>query len=171
LLGNHELSHIKNINIYKGGLNQKEFFEKLIKNKYGSMEPLKEYIKFFESLAIFAKTDNKVFISHAGPSPKIDSEKKVNKMLNFIDYDTLGIDDFLWLRYYSITTEKIDSFLKFVNCNVMIVGHTPVNGFKIHGDLMVLSSSFASKNKAYLDIDLKKDINSINELKKRIKYL
>lgn len=79
LLGNHEWSHITGRPVYKAGLNQKLEFEELLSQKWGSrsVTKLAEYIKLFERLKIAVRTDNGVFISHAGPSKTINTLDEV----------------------------------------------------------------------------------------------
>ena len=45
----------------------------------------------------------------------------------------------------------------------MIVGHTPMNGLHIIGNQLIMDSSFCTKTKYYLDIDLSKEYNDIIE--------
>lgn len=54
----------------------------------------------------------------------------------------------------------------------MIVGHSIVDsGYKIIGRQMVLSSSFYTKVKSYLDIDLSKEYNTMDNLIEDVKVL
>ena len=54
----------------------------------------------------------------------------------------------------------------------MIVGHTVVDsGYKIIGNQMILSSSFYTSVKSYLDIDLSKDYSSMEDLIDDVKVL
>ena len=68
LLGNHEWSTISSVSIFKGGLNQSLNFKGLLKDRFRDQwqKKLEEYQDFFKKLPIAVKTDNKVFISHAG---------------------------------------------------------------------------------------------------------
>lgn len=171
LLGNHEWAHITNSNIYKNDINQKRAFEKDIIIEKGYLEPfLFKAIDFFKQLPIAMITDNKIFISHAGPSKKIKSLNDI-KNIDYTNRFSKITDDLLWNRFSDYNIEDINNFLEIVDCNVMVVGHTPVNGFKIIGNQMVISSSFNTKLKTYLDIDLGKKIKDIDDLKKMIKYL
>ena len=185
ILGNHEHSHIINKNISKNGKYLIEDFENLIAYKKGHIEPhITEYINFFKTMPYFVKTDNGIFISHAGPSRNIHSIEDFNNIFKN-DYFDETLENFLWNRYngnrkHSLLSssgdygsEDIDNFLDCLGLNVMVVGHTPINkeGFKIIGRQMILSSSFYTDNKKYLDIDLSKRIESMNDLKGFLKEL
>ncbi|MGZ7096259.1 MAG: metallophosphoesterase, partial [Methanobacterium sp.] len=68
--------------------------------------------------------------------------------------------------------DDISSFLKKVGCNVMIVGHTPVNGTKLIGkNQLIVSSSYSKGKKAYVELDLEKKISNGKEILKMVKYL
>jgi serine/threonine-protein phosphatase PP1 catalytic subunit len=53
----------------------------------------------------------------------------------------------------------------------MIVGHTPVDGYKLYGNQLIISSSYTKGRKAYVELDLKKDISNGGDLKKMVRYL
>ncbi|WP_298523260.1 metallophosphoesterase [uncultured Methanobrevibacter sp.] len=172
LLGNHEWSHIVKSPVFKGHSNQTQEFEDLIKVKKGRLEPyLSNYVKFFKSMPFFVKTENGLFISHTGPSTSIYNIKDFNKIFNN-DYNYNVLHDFLWNRYGDDYTEDdVDNFLKIIDCNCMVVGHTVVDGYFIYGNQVILSSSFCSIDKAYLDIDLSVRINNMLELMNNIKFI
>ena len=65
----------------------------------------------------------------------------------------------------------LDPFLQYLNCNASIVGHTPVDGIELHGNQLVVSSSFGMGRKAYVELDLEKKINNGYDLLEMIKYL
>ncbi len=176
LLGNHEEAHIINKDIFKNNENIKEDFENLVSFKKGYMEPsLTNYIKFFKTMPFFARTANGLFISHAGPSRRIDSLKDFESIFDD-EYSSPLLNDFLWSRFnerrglgilssdiYGV--EDVDIFLDIIGSKFMVVGHTPINdGHKIFGRQMILSSSFYTDDKKYLDIDLSKKIDSIDDL-------
>lgn len=169
ILGNHEWCHIVGKDIFKAGVNLRRDFEKLVALKKGYVEPsLTNYIGFFKSLPYFLKTSNGLFISHAGPSKKIKTVNDFNEMCGDNQHSSL-LHGFLWNRYASpvkgYTTEDIDNFLGVVDSKFMVVGHSVVDsGYRIVGNQMILSSSFFTTSKSYLDIDLSKDYNSINDL-------
>ena len=172
LLGNHEWSHIVNTPVFKGYSNQSINFENLIFEKKGSVEPyLSKYVDFFRMMPYFLRTENGLFISHTGPSKLINTMDDFKKIFSD-DFHNPALRDFLWNRYdEDYSEEDVDNFLEVIDSKFMVVGHTVVFGYLTHGNQIILSSSFASVKKAYLDIDLSIPINNMDELKKNIKYL
>ena len=173
LLGNHEWDLIIGESVYKSGQNQTHDFENLVQEKYGNKSEIRmdSYIKFFKKLSIVVKTQNKVLISHAGPSRHLESENDI-KYLSDKDYSTnLKLYEILWNRNIENTRSYLDPFLKHFNCKASVVGHTPVDGFELHGNQLILSSSFGLGKKAYLELDLQEEINSGRDLIKKVKYL
>lgn len=172
LLGNHEWGHIVGTHIFKGFQNQTLEFENLVSIKKGDLEPyLSNYINFFKTMPLFVKTENGIFISHTGPSKSIKSMNDFNKIFTD-DYNFQYLYDFLWNRFDNDYDEgDVDNFLKLIGSNCMVVGHTVVDGFLVYGNQMILSSSFGTSNKAYLDIDLSKPIDNMDDLIDNIKFL
>ena len=172
LLGNHEWSHITGTNVYKNKINQREKFEKDIIAKKKSLQPtLDEYVKFFKSLPYFIKTDNGLFISHAGPSTRINSISDYEKIFDD-DYDNILLNDFLWNRpYTNYNDEDVDNFLDVIDKKCMIVGHTNVHGFAKISRQIVITSSFQTDNKVYFDIDLERQIDDMDDLMEYLKFL
>ena len=176
LLGNHEWCHITTKDIFKAEINLRTGFENLVSHKKGYMEPsLTRYIRFFKSMPYFLRTANGLFISHAGPSDRISNIEDLRQMCE-ADYSSQALHDFLWSRYgegfNGYVAADIDKFLNVVNSKHMIVGHTVVDsGYKIIGNQMILSSSFYTSVKSYLDIDLSKDYSSMEDLIDDVKVL
>ena len=185
LLGNHEWAHITHTDIYKDGENARDEFEHLISYKKGFIEPnLSEYIRFFKTMPFFIKTSNGLFISHAGPSKSVKAIEDFNGIFDG-DYNDSVLYDFLWNRPIKnicgsrniISSNKkydeadIFNFLNIIESNCMVVGHSPVNGFEKIGNQLIISSSFETDNKVYLDIDLSKEILHMNHLLDCIRYL
>jgi serine/threonine-protein phosphatase PP1 catalytic subunit len=185
LLGNHEWAHITHTDIFKDYENQREGFEHLISYKKGFIEPsITEYIRFFKTMPFFVKTANGLFLSHAGPSKKVKSIDDFEGIFDG-DYNNPILYDFLWNRptrniYGSrnvissnkkYTEADVFNFLNIVWSNCMVVGHSPVNGYQKLGNQLIISSSFETDEKVYLDIDLSKDILHMNHLLDCIKYL
>lgn len=172
LLGNHEWSHIVRSPVFKGFNNQTQEFEDLIKKKKGSLEPyLTDYVEFFKSMPLFVQTENGLFISHTGPSRFIHSMNDFNMIFdNDYNYDLLH--DFLWNRYdndYSVA--DVEGFLEIIGSNCMVVGHTVVDGYFTYGNQLIVSSSFGSDNKAYLDVDLSLPVRNVDYLINNIKFI
>ncbi|MGC9517544.1 MAG: metallophosphoesterase [Methanomicrobiales archaeon] len=173
LLGNHEWSVISDVAVYKGGENLSHNFEILLKQRFQDKWKVKleEYINFFKQLPLAVKTDNKVFISHGGPSKLV---KNLQDIINLTDegYSNERLRELLWNRYGDYDKKDIDLFLKNVGCNAMIVGHTPVDGAKLIGkNQLVVSSSFSRGKKAYVELDLEKKIKNAKDIKKMVRYL
>ena len=174
LLGNHEWSVITGSPIFKAGENLSVKFENLLKIKFEDkwQQKLEYYKEFLKTLPIAVKTENKVFISHAGPPNGIKSlDDIINiKKLGYLDNEKLF--DILWNRYKNYSKDDINSFLNKVGCNVMIVGHTPVNGTKLIGkNQLIVSSSYSKGKKAYIELDLEKKIVDGKDILKMVKYL
>lgn len=174
LLGNHEWAHIVNRNIYKNGEDLLWKFTNLISFKKGFVEPsLTNYIKFFKTMPYFLKTSNGLFISHAGPSDKIHSIEAFEKIF-YGDYLNPILDDFLWNRYdsiYGYTKDDITRFLDIIDSKFMIVGHNVVESYKVYGKQMILASSFQTRVKTYLDLDLSKEITSMKDIQRQLKFI
>ena len=173
ILGNHEWSHIANANLYKGTVNQKKDFEKLIVKKKSSLEPyLSNYIDFFKSIPFFVKTENGIFISHAGPSRAIESYEDYEFIVEDDDYYSELVFSVLWARpEKDYNEEDVSFFLDLVKSKVMVVGHTTVDGYEVFGKQLILASSFTLNRKCYLDIDLSNPIGDMDDLLKNIKLL
>jgi serine/threonine-protein phosphatase PP1 catalytic subunit len=172
LLGNHEWSHIVGSPVFKGFNNQTQDFEDLIQYKKGSLEPyLSDYVEFFKTMPFFVQTENGIFISHTGPSRFIHTMSTFNRVFDD-NYENNLLHDFLWNRYDNdYDMDDVDNFLRVIGAKCMVVGHTVVDGFLTYGNQMILSSSFGTIDKAYLDIDLSDPVNSIDDLMKNIKFL
>lgn len=174
LLGNHEWATLAKTYIYKAGSDQTLNFKNTLKKRFKEEwdNKLEEYSKFFNDLAIAVRTDNGVFISHAGPPKNI---KDIEEIIHIKDdgyVDNNRLFDILWTRYYDLTARELENFLKAVDCQAMIVGHTPVDGVKVvYNNLLVVSSSYSKGKKAYVDLDLENNIKNGRDLKKMVKYL
>jgi Icc-related predicted phosphoesterase len=174
LLGNHEWSVISQSTLYKGGKNLSLNFESLLKDKYREnwKKVLEKYIKCFKKLPIAVKTSNKVFISHAGPPKNV---KNMNEIINIKNSGYISnpiLFDLLWKRKGEYKKKDLESFLKAVGCNAMIVGHTPVNGVEIiKGRQLIVSSSFTKGKKAYIELDLEVEIKNAKQIMKMAKYV
>lgn len=173
ILGNHEWSHIANANLFKGTVNQKRDFENLIVEKKSSIEPyLSNYINFFKAIPLFVKTENGIFVSHTGPSREIENYEDFEFIVEDDDYYSEFVFSVLWARpEKDYDEEDISYFLKLIGSNVMVVGHTVVDGYEVFGNQLILSSSFTSGKKCYLDIDLSQSIKNMDELLKCLKCL
>ena len=172
LLGNHECAHINNDNIYKNNRPLLLEFKNLVSYKKGFSEPhLTKYIEFFKTMPYFLKTASGLFISHSGPSNKINSIDSFNKIFDD-DFSNPILDQFLWNRYIDDYTRRdVERFLDIVDCKAMIVGHTPVESYKVFSKQIIMSSSFNTRVKTYLDIDLSLKLNDIEDVQKQLKFI
>ena len=121
----------------------------------------------------FARTANGLFISHSGPSDKVKSIEGFEYVLED-NYSSPILYDFLWNRYNKVTDytrEDVARFLDIVGSKVMIVGHCPVESYKVFGKQIIMSSSFETKVKTYLDIDLSMDIEDVTDVQKQLKFV
>jgi serine/threonine-protein phosphatase PP1 catalytic subunit len=171
LLGNHEWATITKILIYKGGVNQNLTFEALLKETFPDAwdEKLEEYINFFQTLPVAVRTENGVFISHAGPALGVESLDHIKNITLNGYLDNQPLYELLWNRDYN--KKDVNQFLEKVNCRAMVVGHTPVNGYKLKGNLLILSSSFGKGGKVYLELDLEEEIKNGKDLTTMIKHI
>lgn len=174
LLGNHEWSHIINKCIGKTYVNQSEKFIEAMRARFqdGWSEKLDEYVEFFRGLPIALKTVNGVFISHAGPPSNVNSLQDIKDAAGD-GHDRSILRGLLWNRpRKDYLTEDVDNFLMNTGCKAMIVGHTPVDGVEIFSERqLIMSSSFSLGKKAYLVLDLHKEINDAWDLMKYVRYL
>jgi len=174
LLGNHEWSTISNTAVYKGGINQTHNFDELLKEVFQGNyeEKLEEYIEFFKKLPVAVRTANRIFISHAGPPKDI---KNLDEIVHITDAGYNGnskLSETLWNRSDNFTEKDLKLFLKTVDCQMMIVGHTPVNGVELkYKNQLVVSSGYSRGKKAYVELNLKKEIKKSKDLLRMVKYL
>jgi serine/threonine-protein phosphatase PP1 catalytic subunit len=173
LLGNHEWATMSNKVLYKAGINQTHNFDELLKEKFQDdcKKKREEYIEFFKELPIAVRTDNRIFISHAGPPHDIHSLDEIANIKNE-GYNNPKLIEFLWSRKDDFTKNVLETFLDTVNCKFMVVGHTPVDGIKlIYKKQLIVSSSYGKGKKAYVELDLEKEINKSKDLLKMVKYI
>jgi hypothetical protein len=167
LLGNHEWCHIVDEPVYKGLFNQKEDFEELLKLKFGYrwVEKLDEYVDFFKTLPFAAKTNNGILISHAGPPKDLPNLEKLENLATDDYLYSDKLNGLLWRREHQFHSKDLELFLKHNSCKYHVVGHTPVDGYQVnYGKQLVISSSFSCVRKAYLEVDLEKKIENMDEL-------
>jgi serine/threonine-protein phosphatase PP1 catalytic subunit len=172
LMGNHEWATVNRITVYKGDLNQSLNFELLLKKTFEDCwsEKMDEYKDFFKKLPLAVRTANKVFISHAGPIKNVNGIDDIKNITEKGYLDNENLYGLLWNRWGDYDKKDVDDFLKKMDCNAMIVGHTPVDGIKLIGNQMVVSVSSTKGKRAYVDLDLEKDIKRGRDLLKLVKY-
>lgn len=178
LLGNHEFSHLSEVMVYKGGVDQTREFESKVQerfeseNDYWGRKKLREYEEYFRKLPIAVKTDNKVFISHAGPSISIERMEDIKTITQYGYFYIQQLSGMLFNRPGNYNCTDLDIFLEIVGCNVHVVGHTPVLGCELFCQRqMIISSSDTLHRKAYLELDLETYISDARDLKDMVKIL
>lgn len=177
LLGNHEFSHLSGMKLFKGGFEQREEFERQIRERYRNIRDywgrlkIKEYCQYFQNLPVAVKTINQVFISHAGPSRLINSISDISRITEHGFNHNPSLKEMLFNRPGDYDCISLSSFLKKMDCNAMVVGHTPVIGYElVCKKQMILSSSDSLHRKAYLELDLETEINDARDLVGMVKY-
>jgi hypothetical protein len=173
LLGNHEWATMSNKVLFKAGINQTHNFDELLKEKFQDdcKKKRDEYIEFFKELPIAVRTDNRIFISHAGPPHNIHGIDEITNITSE-GYDNPKLMEFLWNRKDDFNKQVLKSFLDAVDCKMMVVGHTPVDGIKlVYKNQLIVSSSYGKGKKAYVELDLEKDIKKSKDLLKMVKYI
>ena len=173
LMGNHEWYQIHDKPIYKMGVNQTEGFSKYLKDCSITPEILYEFMGTFKK---FAVTPNGLFICHAGPSHymghllnEINSGLSLSPVIDQNDIDN-AFESMVFARPTSFynddgyTQYDVNSFLKKINMNFMICGHTPVNGWQTVGNQLIFDSSFATQNKYYLSMMSDEPIEDICDI-------
>lgn len=176
LLGNHEWSTISKKLVFKAGINQTFNFEILVRDKFGEdnyREKMDQYIEFFKKLPIAIRTANRIFISHAGPPTNIRNLDEIRNITSAgFNTNNSNLFQMMWNRYDDFDKKQLHSFLKAVDCKMMIVGHTPVDGIKlVYKNLLIVSSSYGKGKKAYVELDLEKDIKTNKDLLNMVRYL
>jgi hypothetical protein len=174
LLGNHELSHLSGLPVYKGFEDQKLKFEEMVRLKNGNEYEIKlnKYLNFFRELPLAVKTENKVLISHAGPSMGVHNLVELVNITNAGYFGNTKLSDLVWNRPEDFTSKMLDKFLTNLGCEFSIVGHTCVDGFAVvHQRQMVVSSSYCTSKKAYVELDLEQDVKGMDDLVEMVRYL
>lgn len=173
LMGNHEFFQLFNKPIFKNGINQTEEF----KAHFFRESPItfglcNDLIKSFKKIAI---TPNGLLIAHSGPSRLMTNIlKEINSGISltpFVEnaYINEAFEDMSFSRYpEDYTVRDIDEMLKVTNTKAMIVGHTPVNGYRIIGNQIIMDSSFETENKYFLSMSTEEEINDIKDVERNL---
>lgn len=184
LLGNHEFSHISEVSVYKAGVNQTRDFEHKLSKRFQTEDDewgrnkLQKYVEYFKTLPIAVKTDNKVFVSHAGPVKGIKSLDDIKEIDLYGYRYNQQLKGMLFNRPEDYNSRDLDLFLKNVGCNVSIVGHTTVRGYELVGNRQIIISSSNSlpsskgdKMNAYVELDLEREIRDVKDVVGMVKFL
>lgn len=185
LLGNHELAQIQKDDVYKGDSSQTQDFVRHIRDRSEWEEEtfMTEimYQETMKSYPWFARTQNGIFIMHAGPSDigMIDLKNQGKTLLSMGTKWNKEVIDileyFIWARPWDdYTPSLLEEFLETVDCHTMIVGHTPVPyGYGVFQSQIILSSSYGAMEgkKTYIDIPLDADVKNVDDVLKYRKRL
>lgn len=113
---------------------------------------------------------------HAGPS------RSIRSLVDLIKPSPMTFDEILWDRPEIVftggyTPKHTENFLKKIQANYLIVGHTPISYFpneyirdgvaRIDGKQLIFSTGYGGieGGQTYLEIDLSKTYDSVDELK------
>jgi len=174
LLGNHEWAHVADEPAYKMGVDQKQAFEAYLQERFGAKwkEKFHSYVKFFRELPVAIVTENGVLISHAGPYWNFKSREELEHITSTGYKGNRPLEEMMLNRPGDYTKDDLERFLELMNCQVMVVGHTIVDGVKtVYGKQMIISSSLSAGKKAYLELDLEAEVNSVNDLIPMIRWV
>ena len=109
---------------------------------------------------------------HGGPPRNIKSLDEINHITDKGYTDNLPLFQILWNRFEDYTENDLKTFLKTVDCKMMIVGHTPVDGIElVYKNQLIVSSSYSEGKKAYVELDLKYNIKNSQDIINMVKYL
>lgn len=185
LLGNHEHSHVGGPSTHKFGRRPSEakWFE-----KSAGAEKSELYREFFRTLPLVALTPCGVVVSHGAPrllssrfeaiaNAKIETYSHLNAR-DMADVPVVG--ELLWCR--STGPLVVRRFLKTMEVDdlhhtIAIYGHDPVReGYeKASREQLCYSTSYGlvNSNKVYLELDLEKHYESVDEFHEgsEIRYL
>lgn len=172
LMGNHELAQLGDHEITKGGRAVLAEFEGGVHDTYGGKTPdiMRAIRKFIRSMALAARTPNRVFISHSLPSPRslpafepdlLSRRPTDNDLLNNGSAYLL-----VWGRYQSAT--ELEMLAELLDVDFFICGHQPQEmGFDTFHDRMLILASDHNHG-VFLPFDLGKPV-TLDALVKNIR--
>jgi hypothetical protein len=129
LFGNHEMAELCGIEIAKQGSDLNERFRAGLAEAYGDRagEVMAAYKDLWRSLPLAARTRHGVFICHSTPRLVKMSPFSLSWFRDAASCDrrerNSPVYDLVWGRDH--THVAADEFARRVECEVMIVGHTP----------------------------------------------
>lgn len=136
LMGNHEMAELTGRPILKNGNVLNDAFERGLLQRYGerSGEVEMYFQALWRSLALAARTPNRVFISHSTPKRRWLEDFDVSVLdrpLEGADVERPGpAYALVWGRDFS--DEAADEFAQMVDVDFFVVGHTPCpDGFDV----------------------------------------
>lgn len=145
----------------------------------------KRHFNYIKNLPLAILAKNGIVGTHAAPLRNIDS---INDIVNITNKNE---HELVWNRPWEITRNgydkyDVDYFLEVMeNSSILVSGHTPLehfseekqkNGVVMYGEHQVIlatSYGYEPGNKSYLEFDLSKNYNDVNDLRlgKEIKRL
>lgn len=174
LMGNHEWYQIYDYPIYKNGIDQTEEFKEGCKERSGlTLDFCKDIMNSFQKIAI---APNGLVMTHAGPHRRINNILKDMKGLTLSPvFNQKEIDEAFEMMVFArpndhlgYSEKDIKDFLDAVGGTAMIVGHTPVGGYKVFGNQVIMDSSFATEEKYYLSMLTDKKCENVNDIVKNL---
>ena len=159
LQSNHELSQLTGREIVKFGPPILDAFDDGLRDAYGQRweqvaAAIDEYIR---SLALAARTANRVFVAHSLPSPAaMESFDRtvLDRPIEAADLDGGSAYHLVWGRGH--TTGQLDRLADELDADLFVIGHMPIDGGyeATDGRMLVLASNH--NHGVLLPIDLSK---------------
>ena len=135
-----------------------------------------EHFEFLTNLPTVVIGKNGFVAVHAGPA------RSIIRLRDIIDPGPRTLDEMLWDRPNIVfgggyTLKHTENFLKVLNGNFLIVGHTPIGYFpsknvkdgvaRLGGKQLIFSSGYGGlkDGQTYIEVDLAKTYSSVEELK------
>lgn len=128
ILGNHELSEFTGRELLKGGICYNILFKEGMRIIYGKrFEEIRELIyDFMKTMPLACVAPNKIFISHSTPDLKFIPQYSLDFFRTGTGNPELNktlVEKLVWSR--DLTPVAADAFAARVQCEILIVGHTP----------------------------------------------
>ncbi len=175
LAGNHELQQPST---------RPHEFPSELESKYREEGPAVylAYRKLFENMPIAVKTENGVFITHAGAASTVRSlsdvinpsrQTKIQMTWNdpnqytsgYAINSARGFEELDEDKAFVFGEDALNSFLGAVGSRVMVRAHEQRVSHELNGKCLTLNStSYKNKEKAYAVVDLSKDVYNTNQI-------
>lgn len=146
LLGNHELSEFQGRKVYKDGKMLNKLFRRGVNSAYASeaSQVIAAYRKYFRSLPLGARTTSGLMLTHSTPEGRHVHRYDLaffRQVPNLYDVVQKGlVEELVWGRDYE--PEVADAWAEQVDCEVMVVGHTPCDhGYQVPNHRHVIIDS------------------------------
>lgn len=188
LRGNHEFAAADTYAMLKSHGMTEQNRDAFIRKLYGSLNGsyyrqfnfiermTDEHLDFLKNLPTIVIGKKGFVAVHAGPA------RSVISLTDLINPGPKTLDEILWDRPDTVmsngyTLKHTENFLKFLNANFLIVGHTPISYFppknikdgvaRLGGKQLIFSTGYGGLRggQTYIEIDLGKTYSSVEELK------